>query len=67
MKASDRYAMYVGEARSTISIASLVDGANVARTAARERPGVKHTVTIDGLVYAHYTLLPSGAMRRWVR
>lgn len=61
------YAMYVGGNRSTAIIRSLIDGVIFAKAAARTRPGVEHTVMIDGVDYARYTLLPSGEMRSWVR
>lgn len=59
--------MYVGGARHVARIRSLIDGAILAKEGAREQPGVEHTVTIDGVDYARYTLLPSGEMRSWVR
>ncbi len=64
---NDRYMLLVGDIPMAAKIWSLVDGANVAKAAARQRPGVAHTVTIDGVDYARYTLLPSGEMRSWVR
>lgn len=62
-----RYAMYVGDARSTASITSFVDGAMLAKRYARERPGVEHTVAIDGLDFASYTLHEDGEMEAWLR
>lgn len=64
---NDRYMLLVGEVPMAANIWSLVDGANLAKAAARTRPGVEHTVMIDGVDYARYTLLPSGEMRSWVR
>lgn len=60
------YAIYVGGARSTAIIRSLVDGVSLAKAAAMVRPGIEHTVKINGVDYARYTMI-DGQMRSWVR
>lgn len=66
MKASDRYAMYAGDVPMAAVVTGLVDGWNLAKAAARARPGVEHTVTIDGEPFARARMGDRG-MEVWVR